>query len=110
MQNFDDIPLIPLPSIEELPTTLLKFRQSFLQAYAVARQQPVRTTSAVQSLLPYCALSPPLGEHSIGVLRNRAVGFAELANKARSAAGRTELLEYLGDEEAKRIVWFWMAE
>lgn len=66
--------------------------------------------SAVQSLLPYCALSPPLREHSVHVLSDLAVGFADLANKVHSDVGRAEISEYLGDDEAKRIIMFWMKE
>lgn len=111
MQNFD-IPLIPLQNLGELPITLLKFHRSFLQADASARQSPNQdpATSAVHMLLPYCALSPPLREHSVNVLSDVAAGFAELANKARSNVGRAEISEYLGEDEAKRIISFWMKE
>lgn len=111
MQIFD-ITLIPLQSYDELPTILLKFHRSFLQADATTRQRPVHgpETSAVQLLLPYCALKPPLREHSVHVLSDLAVSLAELANKVRSEVGKAEIVEYLGDEDAERIIKFWMDE
>lgn len=111
IENFD-IPIIPLQCIEELPATLQKFHRSFLQADASSRQHSTRAldTGAVQTLLPYCALSPPLREHSINILSDLTVGFADLANKTNSEAGRAQIAGYLGQEEAKRIILFWMQE
>lgn len=115
MDKFE-MPLIPLQSIEELPVTLMKFHRSFLQSDASTRQRPDQTqvqvpgTGAVQSLLPYCAISPPLGEHSVNLLSDLTVGFADLANKASSEAGQTEVLDYFGQQEAERIILFWTQE
>lgn len=111
LQNFET-PLIPLQNLEELPATLLKFHRSFLQAHATPHPPPAQQpdTNAVYSLLPYCALSPPLREHSVNVLSDLAVGFADLANKTCSDIGRAEIAGYLGDDEAKRVILFWMEE
>lgn len=65
---------------------------------------------ALELLLPYCALSPPLREHSVNVLSDLTASFADLVNRTRSDIGRAEIAEYLGDEEAKRIIMFWMDE
>lgn len=98
--------------MKELPAVLLKFHRSFLQADATARQVPVQdpATSALQMLLPYCALSPPLREHSVHVLSDLTAGFAELVHKVRSDVGKAEIAEYLGEDEAQRIILFWMQE
>lgn len=79
----------------------------------MATHQPQSRTpdnGAVQTLLPYSGLSPPLHEHSVNVLTDLTIGFADLANKASTAAGRTELVDYLGEEEAQRVVLFWSQE
>ncbi|ROW11304.1 hypothetical protein VMCG_01027 [Cytospora schulzeri] len=111
MDKFE-IPLIPLQAIENLPSTLQIFHRMFLQSDTTTRQfQPhAPDNSAVQRLLPYSGLSPPLREHSVNVLTDLTVGFADLANKASTAAGRMELVDYLGEEEAQRVVLFWSQE
>ncbi|CAN8098862.1 unnamed protein product [Discula destructiva] len=110
MDKFE-IPLVPLQTIEELPTTLLRFHRSFLQAHASTRQSEENSASGpVQTLLPHCTLAPPLCEHSTNVLSDLAIGFADLANKANSEAGRAEILDYLGQEEAERVIMFWIQE
>lgn len=111
MDTFN-LPLVPLQTITELPVTLLKFHRSFLQADASTRKNPAQTTglSAVQTLLPFCALTPPLGEHTTNLLSDLTVGLADLANKANSEAGRAQILSYLGQEEAERVIMFWMQE
>lgn len=111
MDTFD-LPLVSLQKIEELPVTLLRFHRSFLQADASTRQHPapVPGSGAVQTLLPFCALNPPLGEHTINLLSDLTMGFADLANKASSEAGRAQILDYLDQEEAERVILFWMQE
>lgn len=115
MDKFE-VPLIPLQSIEELPVTLMKFHRSFLQSDTSTRQRPVQGEAqalrpgALQSLLPYCAISPPLGEHSVNLLSDLTIGFADLAHKANSEAGQTKILDYFGQEEAERIILFWTQE
>lgn len=111
MDNFD-IPLVPLQSIQDLPATLLKFHRSFLQADSSTRQAAPRSPSArpEQSLLPYCVLSPPLGEHSSHLLSDLTVGFADLVNKVSTAAKSNEIVEYVGQKDADRIVQFWVQE
>lgn len=115
MHKFE-IPIVPLRSVQELPTTMHKFHRSFLQSDTGTRkvqpQAQLQTsgTSAIQSLLPYCALTPPLSEHSVNLLTDLTVGFADLSNKARSEAGRAEILNFLGENEANRAIEFWMQE
>lgn len=111
MDKFE-LPVVPLQKIEDLATTLLRFHRSFLQADATTRQRPAQSLAwaAVHTLLPYCALAPPLGEHTINVLSDVTQGLANLANKANSEAGRAEILEYLGQEEAERVIMFWLQE
>ncbi|KAL1878766.1 hypothetical protein Daus18300_002042 [Diaporthe australafricana] len=106
-----EIPLLPLRSIEDLPDTLHRFHRSFLQVN-VCRQEATRaqSTSAVQTLLPYSGLSPPLREHTTNLLTDLTVGFAHLANKAATETGQMELAEYLGKEEARRVILFWTQE
>lgn len=84
----------------------------FLQSDTATRQPQSRTTdnSTVQTLLPYSGLSPPLREHSVNVLTDVTIGFADLANKASTVAGNMELVDYLGEEEARRVVLFWTQE
>ncbi|KAK7744160.1 hypothetical protein SLS53_003681 [Cytospora paraplurivora] len=55
-------------------------------------------------------LLPPLREHSVNVLSDLTISFADLANKASTAAGKMELVDYLGDEEAQRVLLFWSQE
>ncbi|KUI53914.1 hypothetical protein VP1G_01312 [Cytospora mali] len=107
-----EITAIPLRAIDDLPFTLQKFHRMFLQSDTAVRQpQPqMPENSAVQMLLPYSGLSPPLPEHSVNILTDLTIGFADLANKASTAAGRMELVDYLGEEEAQRIILFWSQE
>ncbi|ROW14864.1 hypothetical protein VPNG_03782 [Cytospora leucostoma] len=107
-----EIPLVPLQAIEDLPSTLRKFHRTFLQSDATTRQSHTRTAadSAVKLLLPYSGLLPPLREHSVNVLSDLTIGFADLANKASTADGRMELVDYLGDEESQRVMLFWSQE
>lgn len=117
MDKFDLI-LIPLQSVGDLPVTLTKFHRCILQGNASNGQRPPRAhsqamgpnTGAAQSLLPYCALSPPLGEHSVHLLSDLTISFADLANKANSEFGRAKILEYFGQAEAERIILFWAQE
>lgn len=105
-----DIPLLPLQSIAELPTALSKFHRAFLQGDASKRAAQDVIPDVVETLLPYCAISPPLGEHSINILSDLTFGFADIATKVNSEAGRSEILDYFGQEEAQRIIMFWMQE
>lgn len=110
------IPVVPLQRAEELPATLLKFHQSFLQADASSRQRQAQAhpnvlgTVTTQTLLPYCAISPPLANHSVNLLSDLTVSLANLAHKASSEPGRAEILDYFGQEEAERIILFWTQE
>ncbi|KAI3397874.1 hypothetical protein diail_10275 [Diaporthe ilicicola] len=106
-----EIPLLPLRSIGDLPDTLHRFHRSFLQGN-FSRQDSTRTQSisAMQKLLPYSGLSPPLREHTTNLLTDLTMGFAHLANKASTETGQLELAEYLGKEEARRVVLFWTQE
>ena len=65
---------------------------------------------AVQRLLPYSGLSPPLREHSTNLLAEITMGFAHLANMAATETGQLELVDYLGQEEARRVILFWTQE
>ncbi|KAK2611113.1 hypothetical protein N8I77_004489 [Diaporthe amygdali] len=102
-----EIPLLPLRSMEDLPDVLHRFHRSFLQANA---SRPDSALSAVQKLLPYSGLSPPLREHTTNLLTDLTMGFANLANKAVAENGQLELAEYLGKEEARRVILFWTQE
>lgn len=104
------MPLVPLQKIAELPTTLTKFHRSFLQGQASKRPPQDPGSGLVQTLLPYCALSPPLSEHSVNILSDLTNGFADIANKVSSEAGRAQILDYFGQEEAERIILFWVQE
>lgn len=101
-----------MQAIEDLPSTLRRFHRTFLQSDATIRQPHARTAvdNAVQLLLPYSGLSPPLREHSVNVLSDLTIGFADLANKASTAAGKMELVDYLDEEEAQRVLLFWSQE
>lgn len=115
MDKFD-IPIVPLRNIEELPATMHKFHRSFLQSENATRQNLTEAQlqgsgiGAIESLLPYCALMPPLSEHTVNLLTDLTMGFADLSNKTRHEAGRAEILEFLGDEEANRVIDFWTHE
>ncbi|KAJ0121550.1 hypothetical protein J7T55_008714 [Diaporthe amygdali] len=102
-----EIPLLPLRSVEDLPDALHRFHRAFLQANA---SRPDSALSAVQKLLPYSGLSPPLREHTTNLLTDLTMGFAHLANKAVAENGQLELAEYLGKEEARRVILFWTQE
>lgn len=111
-----ELPLIPLQTAEDLPATLMKFHRTFLQADAFSPQRPaqsqnqLRGTAATQTIMPYCAVSPPLAEHSVNLLSDLTVSFADLANKVSSEAGKAEILEFFGQAEAERIILFWTQE
>lgn len=65
---------------------------------------------AVQKLLPYSGLSPPLREHTTNVLTDLTKGFANLANMTATDTGQLVLAEYLDQEEARRVILFWTHE
>ncbi|KAJ4397214.1 hypothetical protein N0V93_001438 [Gnomoniopsis smithogilvyi] len=105
-----DIPLVPLQNIAELPATLSKFHRALLQGDAFKRTAQDAGPGVLEVLLPYCSLYPPLNEHSINILSDLTVGFADIANKVSSEDGRAQILDYFGQEEAERIILFWMQE
>lgn len=105
-----NIPLVPLQNMAELPTTLSKFHRAFLQGDASKRTAQDAGSGVLETLLPYCGLSPPMNEHSINILSDLTFGFADLANKVNTEAGRAEILRYFDQEEAERIILFWMQE
>lgn len=104
-----EVPLLRLRSVEDLPDTLHKFHQSFLKSNS-NQHNSTWTTQAVQTLLPYTGLSPPLRQHTTNLLTDLTMGFANLANMAGTETGQSELVEYLGREEAGRVVSFWTKE
>lgn len=101
---------MPLQRVAELPTALSKFHRSFLQGDASKRATQGAVSDVVETLLPYCTLFPPLSEHSINVLSDLTDGFADLAEKVKSEAGRAEIVDYFGQDEAEQIILFWMQE
>lgn len=109
--DISEIPLLPLRNIEDLPDTLHRFHRSFLQG-SFSKQDSTSSQSmgAVQRLLPYSGLSPPLREHTTHLLTDLTMGFAHLANLAATETGQLELAEYLGKEEAQRVILFWTQE
>ncbi|KAH8788709.1 hypothetical protein F5883DRAFT_635577 [Diaporthe sp. PMI_573] len=106
-----EIPLLPLRSTDDLPDALHKFHRSFLQGNST-QQTSTRSQGmeAVQSLLPYSGMSPPLCQHTTNILTDLTMGFAHLANVASTETGQLELAEYLGQEEAQRAIAFWTQE
>lgn len=112
LQDKFDIPLVPLQAIEHLPSTLQRFHRQFLLSDTANRRTQTRTpdNGPVQILLPYSGLSPPLREHSVNVLTDLTISFADLVNKTSTPAGRMELVDYLGEEEAQRVIVFWSQE
>lgn len=106
-----EIPLLQLRSIEDLPDTLHRFHRSFLQSGA-SQQNSARSQNAraMQRLLPYSGLSPPLREHTTNVLTDLTMGFANLANMTATDTGQLVLAEYLDQEEARRVILFWTHE
>lgn len=64
----------------------------------------------MQRLLPYSGLSPPLREHTTNLLTDLTMGFAHLANLATTETGQLELTDYLGKDEAQRVILFWTQE
>jgi hypothetical protein len=64
-----EIPLLPLRSTDDLPDALHKFHRSFLQGNST-QQTSTRSQSmeAVQSLLPYSGMSPPLCQHTTNIV------------------------------------------
>lgn len=106
-----EIPLLPLRSTEDLPDTLHRFHRSFLQGN-VSHQNSTRSQNmeAVQKLLPFSGLSPPLREHTTNLLTDVTMGFAHLANMAVTETGQLELAEFLSEEEAQRVILFWTQE
>ncbi|KAG6363206.1 hypothetical protein INS49_008302 [Diaporthe citri] len=106
-----DIPLLPLRNIESLPDTLHRFHRSLLQGSASQQNSaPSQSMGAMQTLLPYSGLSPPLREHTTNVLTDLTMGFANLANMTATETGQLDLAEYLDQEEARRVILFWTHE
>ncbi|KAG8165285.1 hypothetical protein KVR01_005560 [Diaporthe batatas] len=104
-----EVPLLRLRSVEDLPETLHKFHQSFLKSNS-NQHTSTQPMKAVQTLLPYTGLSPPLRQHTANLLTDLTMGFANLANMAVTETGQSELVGYLGQEEARRVVSFWTQE
>lgn len=106
MMDKFDMRLLPLYTVQALPTTLAAFIQQLSTVSHPSR--PYKTI--VHDLLSYSTLNPHLTEHKLNLLSDITSGFKELASKAATEEGKAILLEYLGEEDAQRVIDFWMFE
>lgn len=113
MMDKFEIPLIPLSSTQELPSTLARFHKQHVDRITSSQQPRAlsnQAQSTMQVLLPHCALKPRLSEHAVNILSDITTGCADLADKVRTEEGRELLREYLGPEDAGRVIMFWSYE
>jgi hypothetical protein len=98
------MPIIPVSSVENVPTTLWAVHQQ-LGASAASRRRP----DPASSLLPYFSGTPKLSDHAVNIVSDITAGVKDLSEKATTVEGQQELTGYLG-EDAKRIIAFWKEE
>lgn len=98
------MPIIPVSSIETVPTTLWDVHHQ-LGASAASRRRP----DPSRSLLPYFSESQNLSEHAANILTDITAGMKDLSKKAMTAEGQQQLTAYLGND-AKGIIAFWKEE
>ncbi len=102
-----DVPILPLATLEDLPTTIQAFHRPPCQPTTTARQW---APSAMQTLLPYCTIQPRLSEHATNVLSDITSDFRDLVDKAATAGGQSLLRNYLGEQEGESVISFWRCE
>ncbi|KAK4237139.1 hypothetical protein C8A03DRAFT_16276 [Achaetomium macrosporum] len=108
------LPIIPLPTANDLPTTLRSFQSSLASAREV-RQWPA---DAARDLLPYCTITPsPLSRRCVDALSMGCfASFKELLEgivTEEEQRGLREVLELEtgeGNGEVGRLIAFWQHE
>lgn len=101
-----EIPIIPICSIETLPSMIFQFQRLRLQAH-----QPSPATNSIKNILPYCSANAPLSEHNTYVLSDVCTGFRDLTMAATTKEGQDELGRCLdGQQTVADIVNFWKTE
>ncbi|KAI0125895.1 hypothetical protein BJ170DRAFT_685140 [Xylariales sp. AK1849] len=99
-----EMPIIPVPSVEAVPMSLLAFHHQLCTSAASRRRlDPAR------SLLPYCSATQPLPDHVVNVLSDITTDMKDLIKQATMPEGHQTLTEYLG-QDAERVIKFWKEE
>ncbi|KAJ0341164.1 hypothetical protein COL922a_002618 [Colletotrichum nupharicola] len=99
MLDKHDIPLIPLASASDLPSTLAALRSSGQQPPPQPQQSPI-------FLLQHMTAGRPLTEHAANLLSELGRSPAEVAALAATPHGRARILDLLGEADGKRVLDF----
>ncbi|KAI8237605.1 hypothetical protein K4K57_009717 [Colletotrichum sp. SAR 10_99] len=99
MLDKHDIPLIPLASASDLPSTLAALRSS-------AQQPPLQPQQSPIFLLQHMTAGRPLTEHAANLLSELGRSPAEVAALAATPDGRARILDLLGEADGKRVLDF----
>lgn len=106
MNNNCMLSIIPLTSLDALPTAL----ESFQSSLEVARTSKIWLADATRDLLPYCTINNPLTRHSVGMLGTDFFSFRELLGEVTQDEGRARVRNVLEPPEAEGFLSFWAHE
>ncbi|KAK3694646.1 hypothetical protein B0T22DRAFT_76639 [Podospora appendiculata] len=101
------IPILPLTSLEELPSVLQVYKTNLLSSETT---EPLPLETA-HDLLPYCSVGPLMSRQSTEVLSRDSMSLKELLMETQNIEeGRGNLRTALGPEDAERLINFWEHE
>jgi hypothetical protein len=106
MEKFISIPILPLTSVSELPTTLEAFHHTLLPREPFTVVPAFRESRA---LLQHCSTHGPIPESQTLLLSDLNSSFSDLVDKTSDVQGRDILHDYVPDV-AERVIQFWTTE
>ena len=101
MEKFD-IPITPITSLQTIPEVLQGFEASLADS-DLMMPPPIPVAHA---LLPYCAITKPLSEHTTHVLTDITSSFRDLVDKLSTDEGREVIGNYIDPASAERMLSF----
>ncbi|KAK0748211.1 hypothetical protein B0T21DRAFT_356097 [Apiosordaria backusii] len=111
MDYTPNIPIIPLTSLDALPSTLKTFQDSFAESHGDRIQQQV-SIDVAKDLLSCCSVGEKqLSRQAVDTMvrSQEFFSFRELLGDSRlgSHEGQSVMREALGQEDGRRFVRFW---
>ncbi|KAG9229278.1 hypothetical protein BJ875DRAFT_475317 [Amylocarpus encephaloides] len=106
-----DMPILPLHSLSSFQNSLNKFWQQL--AAGSSNTNANSGLNPAITLLPYCALNPPLPEHPRNVLSEACHSLAEVSQAATIRDGQRGLRSLLSESNsaaAEDVIGFWEQE
>ncbi|KAL2017910.1 hypothetical protein VTK56DRAFT_1566 [Thermocarpiscus australiensis] len=100
------MPIIPLTSLDALPSALESFQASLIASTAAQ----LRPANATHDLLPYCTINSPLSRRSVDTLSRSCFSFRELLTGLATGEGQRTLRSLLEPADAELLLSFWTYE